>query len=324
MSRRDIYNQPTRYDNVFSSSTQAPSPGRGIDTPRHLTQLRRDSQASTSSSSSSRPHTQARLTQFQRDVSRPASRQGPSSYQPQDSSNTQSASIRGAATTAPPSAKSHFKSAHDFSMASKQVHYEELSRQEQKEQDSWAVSYIEHAGPCPAGFAWVRVQQGYVCDGGHHLMTDALVAEGKGGFYAGGLHQGWWGPYYSLNEALSSRINPSRPFLQPTHEEHPTVKDCKARGVPYPEHLDPHHISNTWRLHTQRSGQMTAAAALALLVSQRQHGQVTYTSQHILYHDSHHGSHHHHHHAIHHNHPGSRLGNPNDSQPGLSDRYRWF
>ncbi|PQE18898.1 hypothetical protein CJF31_00010433 [Rutstroemia sp. NJR-2017a BVV2] len=323
MSRRDIYSQPTRYNNVFSSNTQAPSPDHGIDAPRHLTQLRRDSQAS-ASSSSSRSNTQLRLTQLQRDVSRPARRQELPPYQAQDAMNTQSASIPGAATTAPPSAKSHFKDSHDFAMASKQVRYEELSRQEQIEQDSWASSYSEHAGPCPAGFDWVRVQQGYICNGGHHLMTDALVAEGKGGFYVGSLHMGWWGPYYSAEGVLSMPMSTGRPILQATHEEHPTIERCRAGGVPYPAHVDPRNVSNNLRLFAQlsvnnpgsRAGQMSA---LALLGRQ---GQVRYTAQHISYHDSHYGSRHHHNHVIHHNHSGSRLGDPNNSQPRSSDTYR--
>ncbi|PQE10874.1 hypothetical protein CJF30_00009006 [Rutstroemia sp. NJR-2017a BBW] len=211
-------------------------------------------------------------------------------------------------------------------MASKQVRYEELSREEQIEQDSWASSYSQHAGPCPAGFDWVRVQQGYVCNGGHHLMTDALVAEGKGGFYVGSLHMGWWGPYYSAEGVLSMPMNTGPPILQATHEEHPTIERYRARGVPYPAHLDPRNVANNLMLFAQvsahrpgsRAGQV---AALALLGRQ---GQVRYTAQHISYHDSHYGPHHHHSHVTHHNHSGSRLGDPNNNQPGSSTTYRWF
>ncbi|KAM3073604.1 hypothetical protein ACMFMF_006807 [Clarireedia jacksonii] len=325
---RNIYNQPTRYDNVFSSNTQAPSPDHGIDALSHLTQLHRDGQApasaSSSSSSSSRLNPQLRITQLQRDVALPARSQESPSYQSQNSPSLQSASIRGAATTAPASAKSHFKNAHDFAMASKQVRYKELSHQEQKEQDTWASSYIEHAGPCPSGFDWVRVQQGYICNGGHHLTTDALVAEGKGGFYHGTLHAGWWGPCYSITDTLMP-IDTGRPDLQATHEEHPTVKNCQARGVPYPKHLDPDHVSNIWRLHRHRAEQLSGhVTALALLGTQGGHGQVRYTAQHISYHDSHYGYHNHHSHGTYHNHSGSRLGNPRTGHPGFSDRYRWF
>jgi hypothetical protein len=33
------------------------------------------------------------------------------------------------------------------------------------------------------GFVWARIAGGYHCGGGHHVITDELLAEGKGGIY---------------------------------------------------------------------------------------------------------------------------------------------
>ena len=47
------------------------------------------------------------------------------------------------------------------------------------EQERWAQEKI--AGACPGGEYWHRVPSGYRCNAIQRLVTDELLAEGKGG-----------------------------------------------------------------------------------------------------------------------------------------------
>lgn len=82
-----------------------------------------------------------------------------------------------------PATKTAFTNPHDIIMASRQTQYESLSPQDQKEQEKWAQEKVQTLGPCPAGFAWLRVTGGYNCEPGTHWTSDELVAEGRGGYY---------------------------------------------------------------------------------------------------------------------------------------------
>jgi hypothetical protein len=90
-----------------------------------------------------------------------------------------------------------FASAHDITMASRQTDYELLAPQEQKKQEEWAQKKMAEMGQCPADFKWIRVPGGYNCDAGNHWITDALVAEGKGGFLVLNTYMG--GSYLDAN-----------------------------------------------------------------------------------------------------------------------------
>lgn len=79
--------------------------------------------------------------------------------------------------------KTAFTSKHDIKMASRQTMYDFLSPEEQKFQEDWAQEKINQMRPCPAGLWWDRIPGGYACTGGHHWMSDELLAKGKGGWY---------------------------------------------------------------------------------------------------------------------------------------------
>ncbi|EDN92953.1 predicted protein [Sclerotinia sclerotiorum 1980 UF-70] len=175
--------------------------------------------------------------------------------------------MRAAATNAPADAKSRFKSQHDIHMASRQVKYREMNHEEKKKQDEWVRDFIQYAGPCPAGFSWERVKYGYVCNGGNHLCTDDLLAEGKGGFYVGTLDAGWWGPTYDTDvigqyrfaeakvwkyaqkHGLDPNIAPviPKPDLPATGEIHPGIAKAMAGLRPMPQALS---IDETHSLFT--------------------------------------------------------------------------
>jgi hypothetical protein len=82
------------------------------------------------------------------------------------------------------SPKTAFTSSHDITMATRQIRYETLPPHEQKKQEEWAQKKAQKLGPCPMGFEWERVSGGYNCSAGNHWITDALLAEEKGGFLA--------------------------------------------------------------------------------------------------------------------------------------------
>jgi hypothetical protein len=106
-------------------------------------------------------------------------------------------------STAPTWAKSVLTKPEDQEMASRQKSFASLAPGEQAEQNTWAQTVINKTIRCPQGWDWARNkgQNGYQCDGGHHFITDELLAEGKGGvLLVPGGKQGqvdtWWGPYY--------------------------------------------------------------------------------------------------------------------------------
>ncbi|KAH7356628.1 hypothetical protein BKA65DRAFT_376091, partial [Rhexocercosporidium sp. MPI-PUGE-AT-0058] len=76
----------------------------------------------------------------------------------------------------------------DVKMAEKQRNYKSLPPAKQQEQDKWAQQkLIMYDNTCPMGFGFVPHYQvgyeGYRCQGGTHLVTHELLAEGKGGLY---------------------------------------------------------------------------------------------------------------------------------------------
>lgn len=106
---------------------------------------------------------------------------------------------------------SHYQNSHDQYMAGRQLQIEQLSIQERELQEQWAQNQISVSGCCTQGFAWSRDGDGYRCMGRNHYITDALLAEGKGGWYLRSnqeqvMHRNakekWEGPMYTLQEEL--------------------------------------------------------------------------------------------------------------------------
>jgi hypothetical protein len=79
-----------------------------------------------------------------------------------------------------------YTSKHDIKMASRQILYDTLSSEEQTFQEDWVQEKIQQMAPCPYGLSWRRIPGGYHCIGGHHYMSDKLLAKGKGGWYIRG------------------------------------------------------------------------------------------------------------------------------------------
>ncbi|TGO22555.1 hypothetical protein BPAE_0163g00160 [Botrytis paeoniae] len=270
MSSRDIYDKATVYNPIdtrtkppqnsstsnklSSSQSKVPSSNRpsSSTTPKVYTTLERANKST--NKGLSQQH-----TLLQRDAQASSRGQTSGSHDrtqlnrdQQLSSSSRQPSMMHAATTAPPDAKSKFKSQHDINMALQQVRYQEMTYEEKKKQDEWVRNFIVYAGPCPAGFSWERVKYGYACNGGNHLCTDDLLAEGKGGFYMGTLDAGWWGPIYDpdkrflldyadivvweyankhgLNPTVAPVVPP--PNIPPTHEVHPGIaKAMTGHGI---------------------------------------------------------------------------------------------
>jgi hypothetical protein len=117
---------------------------------------------------------------------------------------------------APAGTASTFKTPDDQVMASRQTQIAKMSPAERKQQEKWAQQQLVSnagTGACVAGYSWNRVDDywdglligGYRCQGGAHMVTDELLAEGRGGFYNivpdGRDHiLGWLGPCYSARE----------------------------------------------------------------------------------------------------------------------------
>ena len=104
-----------------------------------------------------------------------------------------------------PSASTERESVHnttyDKKMAARQTRIATLPPKEREEQDVWARSKInEMPTKCAAGFDYVRNNKlgGYQCTAGAHLVTDALLSEGKGGYMIYGRYRKgiWDGPEY--------------------------------------------------------------------------------------------------------------------------------
>jgi hypothetical protein len=71
----------------------------------------------------------------------------------------------------------------DREMASGQTLIDKLPPQLRKEQEEWAQSQLKLSSVCIGGFKWDRVQGGYRCRNRRCFVTDALLAEGRGGYY---------------------------------------------------------------------------------------------------------------------------------------------
>lgn len=124
-------------------------------------------------------------------------------------------------TMAPSSARTILTDHEDLAMARRQTQYASLAPPEQAKQEKWAQSMIGRTGSCPEGFAWSRIHDGYQCNGGHHVITDELLAEGRGGVYALEFSRSpddRWGPYYaepSKPTLFFYRGPDPKPFLAP-------------------------------------------------------------------------------------------------------------
>ncbi|KAB8291721.1 hypothetical protein EYC80_006518 [Monilinia laxa] len=289
MYPKDVYNSATIYNSAdtrtqapqHSHSSNRPSSSRHMapsssrpsssDVPNTYTTLEKNNHSSIRASSLRHPQ---QHTTLQRDRQaffshRPTStNQNTLLYQDQQSSSSsrQPTMIRASATSAPPDARSRFKTQHDVDMASKQVRYQEMNHEEKKKQDQWVSDFIKYAGPCPAGFSWERVIEGYVCNGGNHFCTDEVLAEGKGGFYFGTLAMGWWGPIYDFLELLDYAeakvwdharkhgLDPSvapvmpNPDLPATGEVHPGIAKAKAGLGPMPQQCSDERVRQPFEL----------------------------------------------------------------------------
>jgi hypothetical protein len=93
----------------------------------------------------------------------------------------------------------------DRSMASRQINIESLHPRDRQQQDAWARQQLEgnpgHQRSCVVGYPWTRIIGGYRCEGQRHLVTDELLAEGKGGCYVMDVNTernnpAWTGPFY--------------------------------------------------------------------------------------------------------------------------------
>ena len=69
----------------------------------------------------------------------------------------------------------------DVHMASRQTQIDSMAPSDRKSQNSWAQNMIQRAKCCPQKYAWNRTKGGYHCAGGHHYISDDLLAEGNGG-----------------------------------------------------------------------------------------------------------------------------------------------
>ncbi|CAG8960542.1 hypothetical protein HYFRA_00008262 [Hymenoscyphus fraxineus] len=99
--------------------------------------------------------------------------------------------------------EAHF---HFQEMARRQLEFERLNAAEQAIQERWAQNQLtlQHE-PCVKGFGWHRIEGGYACDGGSHIVTDELLIEGNGGYMLRNnrlIDGEWYGPLYSAEEAV--------------------------------------------------------------------------------------------------------------------------
>ncbi|KAK0107077.1 hypothetical protein ONS95_003786 [Cadophora gregata] len=91
--------------------------------------------------------------------------------------------------------KTGYTKPEDIRMAEKQRRYTTLPLAEQKEQDRWAHEKLQtHLSSCPEGYRWTPWTQkgfeGYRCQGGAHLITHKLLAEGQDGVFLLNLSPG--------------------------------------------------------------------------------------------------------------------------------------
>jgi hypothetical protein len=91
-----------------------------------------------------------------------------------------------AAPTTPLADAPFLRTAYDRTMAMRQTQIKKLSPEERAIQEEWAKSMLEKLpGQCVLCFGWRREDKidGYRCVGGNHVITDEMLAEGKGGYY---------------------------------------------------------------------------------------------------------------------------------------------
>lgn len=112
----------------------------------------------------------------------------------------------------PAHVRSIFENAQDREMASRQTQIASMQPEQRKEQNNWAQKMIRKAriktSACPSDYKWQRIEAppGYQCEKGGHLVSDELIAEGKGGIFVvpGGKRDRrktdfLWGPYYQAS-----------------------------------------------------------------------------------------------------------------------------
>ncbi|CZR61338.1 uncharacterized protein PAC_11234 [Phialocephala subalpina] len=102
---------------------------------------------------------------------------------------------------APPTVKSIFTFPGDAEMGARQTIINTLSPDERQEQEKRAMNHLRLTAACPDSFTWKSIDEGYHCNGEHHLITNEVLAEGKGGVFliGGDLESKRWGPYYASN-----------------------------------------------------------------------------------------------------------------------------
>lgn len=72
----------------------------------------------------------------------------------------------------------------DREMASRQTRIKSLPLDQRREQEAWAQTQLRKLpGTCRYGDNWKRVKDGYRCKAKVCLVTDELLAEGRGGYY---------------------------------------------------------------------------------------------------------------------------------------------
>ncbi|KAH8661487.1 hypothetical protein BGZ60DRAFT_413295 [Tricladium varicosporioides] len=123
------------------------------------------------------------------------------------------------ALTCPPSLEgpqmiSVHRKSYDRHMASQQRNFQNMHPYARAHQDRWVLGYILRSNSgCVNTWPWYRYRNpndlsgGYRCKGGHHLITDGLIAEGKGGYWAQSRTSGrddpvWVGPFYTEDEEM--------------------------------------------------------------------------------------------------------------------------
>ncbi|KAI9640399.1 hypothetical protein NHQ30_011144 [Ciborinia camelliae] len=100
-----------------------------------------------------------------------------------------------------PSVRSILHSPKDIQMASRQSTINELQGPEREAQEAWALGKLGKLDTgCPQNYGWSRRDDGYICEGGSHYITDVLLTEGMGGMFAVKNKHDWKnrseGPYY--------------------------------------------------------------------------------------------------------------------------------
>jgi hypothetical protein len=100
-----------------------------------------------------------------------------------------------------PAEKNTLLTDRDHTMAARQLHFDTIVGKEYNVQAVWVVDQLARSGACIIINAWYRIAGGYRCTVGGCMMTDELIAEGKGGCYSVTTRSGrenptWAGPFY--------------------------------------------------------------------------------------------------------------------------------